>query len=91
MDTAEGYASLFNGWHIDTMGYGLVASKSFDDEQYCRTNQGLRRLHPATRLERAGHQAELNEAVLRKELTEMMAIYDEPGAMTSDRWARIER
>ena len=73
------------------MGYGLVASKSFDDEQYRRTNQGLRRLHPATRLERAGHQAELNEAVLRKELTEMMAIYDEPGAMTSDRWARIER
>ena len=91
VDTAEGYASLFNGWHIDTMGYGLVASKSFDDEQYRRTNQGLRRLHPATRLERAGHQAELNEAVLRKELTEMMAIYDEPGAMTSDRWARIER
>ena len=52
VDTAEGYASLFNGWHIDTMGYGLVASKSFDDEQYRRTNQGLRRLHPATRLER---------------------------------------
>ena len=85
VDTAEGYASLFNGWHIDTMGYGLVASKSFDDEQYRRTNQGLRRLHPATRLERAGHQAELNEAVLRKELTEMMAIYDELGAMTSGR------
>ena len=73
------------------MGYGLVASKSFDDEQYRRTNQGLRRLHPATRLERAGHQAELNEAVLRKELTEMMAIHDEPEAITSDRWARIER
>ena len=34
VDTAEGYASLFNGWHIGTMGYGLVASKSFDDEQY---------------------------------------------------------
>ena len=91
VDTAEGYASLFNGWHIGTIGYGLVASNSLDDEQYRRTNQGLRRLHPATRLERAGHQAELNEAVLRKELTEMMAIYDEPGAMTSDRWARIER
>ena len=40
VDTAEGYASLFNGWHIGTMGYGLVASKSFDDEQYRRTNQG---------------------------------------------------
>ena len=91
VDTAEGYASLFNGWHIGTMGYGLVASKAFDDGQYRRTNQGLRRLHPVTRLERAGHQAELNEAVLRKELTEMTAICDEPGAMTSDRWARIER
>ena len=29
--------------------------------------------------------------MLRKELTEMMAIYDEPGAITPDRWARIER
>ena len=38
VDTSEGYTSLFNGWHIDTMGYGLVASKSFDDEQYRRTN-----------------------------------------------------
>ena len=91
VDTTEGYASLFNGWHIGTMGYGLVASKYFDDEQYRRINQGMRRLHPATKLERAGHQAELNEAVLRKKLTEMMRIYDEPGAMTSDRWARIER
>ena len=32
-DTAEGYASFFNGSHIGTMGYGLVASKSFDNDQ----------------------------------------------------------
>ena len=33
----------------------------------------------------------MNEAVLWKGLMEMMTISDEPGAMTSDRWARIER
>ena len=91
VDTATGYASLFNGWHIDTMGYGLVSTNSFEDEQFKRTNQGLRRLHPAKKLERAAHQAELNEAVLRPELKEMFEIYDEPGPMTSERWARIER
>ena len=82
---------MSNGWHIGTMGYRLVASKSFHDEQYRRTNQGLRRLHPVTKLERAGHQAALNQAALRKELSEMMRIYDELGAMASDRWARIQR
>ena len=66
VDTAEGYASLFNGWRIGTMGYGLVASSSFEDEQYKRTNQGLRRMHPATKLERAGHQTNLNGPVLRQ-------------------------
>ena len=55
VDTAEDYTTLLNGWHIGTMGYGLVASSSFKDEQYTRTNQGLRRMHPATKLERAGH------------------------------------
>ena len=65
---------MSNGWHIGTMGYRLVASKSFHDEQYRRTNQGLRRLHPVTKLERAGHQAALNQAALRKELSEMMRI-----------------
>ena len=53
VETAEGYASLVNGWHIDTMGYGLVSTNSFEDEQFKRTNQGLRRLHPAKKLERA--------------------------------------
>ena len=40
VDTAEQYAALFNSWHIDVMGYGLVATKSFDDVQFKRTNQG---------------------------------------------------
>ena len=91
VDTAEGYASLFNGWHIDTMGYGLVSSNTFDDEQYKRTKQGLRRMHPATKIERAGHQTNLNEAVLRKELAGVFSIYDEPGTMTREKWGRIER
>ena len=65
-DMAEGYPPLFNGWRIGTMGYGLVASSSFKDEQYRRTDQGLRRMHPATKLERAGHQTNLNGPVLRQ-------------------------
>ena len=88
-DTAEGYASLFNGWHIDTMGYGLVSSRSFEDEQLKRTKQGLRRLHPAKKMVRAGHQSDLNGPVLRRELEGVLRIYDEPGGMTPARWDRI--
>ena len=90
VDTAEQYASLFNSWHVDTMGYGIVASKSFDDEQFKRTNQGLRRLHPATKIDRAAHPIEVNARVLRKNLDRVMAVYDEPGPMTPARWKRIE-
>ena len=40
VDTAEQYAAaLFNSWHIGVMGYGMVATKSFDDPQFKRTNQ----------------------------------------------------
>ena len=88
-DTAEGYASLFNGWHIDTMGYGLVSSRSFEDEQLKRTKQALRRLHPAKKMVRAGHQSDLNGPVLRRELENVLRIYDEPGGMTPERWDRI--
>lgn len=91
VETAEGYASLVNGWHIDTMGYGLVSSKSFDDEQYKRTKQGLRRMYPPKKLVRAGHQTELNEGLLRGGLEETLRIYDEPGRATPERWRRIEQ
>ena len=73
------------------MGYGLVSSKAFEDEQYKRTNQGLRRLHPATKIDRAAHPIELNGAVLRKSLEGVFAIYDMPGKVTSGRWQAIER
>ena len=86
VDTAQQYMSLFNSWHIDVMGYGLVSSKAFEDEQYKRTNQGLRRLHPATKIDRAAHPIELNAAVLRKSLEGVFAIYDRPGKVTSGRW-----
>ena len=91
VDTAQQYMSLFNSWHIDVMGYGLVSSKAFEDEQYKRTNQGLRRLHPATKIDRAAHPIELNGAVLRKSLEGVFAIYDMPGKVTSGRWQAIER
>jgi hypothetical protein len=73
------------------MGYGLVSSKAFEDEQYKRTNQGLRRLHPATKIDRAAHPIELNATVLRKSLEGVFAIYDMPGKVTSGRWQAIER
>ena len=91
VDTAQQYVSLVNSWHIDVMGYGVVSSKSFEDEQFKRTNQGLRRLHPATRLDRAAHPIELNVTVLRKSLDEVFAIYDRPGKVTPGRWREIER
>ena len=54
VETAEQYASLFNCWHIGTMGYGLVSSRSLEDEQFRRsTNQGLRRMFPSRRIDRA--------------------------------------
>ena len=59
-ETAEQYASLFNSWHIGTMGYGLVWSRSFGDEQFRRTNQGLRGMFPSKRIDRAAHPVELN-------------------------------
>ena len=34
VDTAQQYMSLFNSWHIGVMGYGLVSSKAFEDEQH---------------------------------------------------------
>ena len=91
VDTAEQYAALFNSWHIDVMGYGLVATKSFDDPQFKRTNQGLRRLHPATRIDRAAHPIEINAPVLRSSLSRIMEIYDEAGEVTATRWRRIEK
>ena len=91
VETAQQYMSLFNSWHIDVMGYGLVSSKAFEDEQYKRTNQGLRRLHPATKIDRAAHPIELNATVLRKSLEGVFAIYDMPGKVTSGRWQAIER
>ena len=91
VDTATGYMSLFNSWHIDVMGYGVVSSKSFQDEQFKRTNQGLRRLHPGTKIDRAAHPIELNATVLRKSLEGVFAIYDMPGKRTPGRWAAIER
>ena len=91
VDTAEQYAALFNSWHIDVMGYGLVATKSFDDVQFKRTNQGLRRLHPAKRIDRAAHPIEINAPVLRSSLSRIMEIYDEAGEVTATRWRRIEK
>ena len=91
VETAQQYMSLFNSWHIDVMGYGLVSSKAFEDEQYKRTNQGLRRLHPATKIDRAAHPIELNATVLRKSLEGVFAIYDMPGKVTPGRWQAIER
>ena len=91
VDTAQQYMSLFNSWHIDVMGYGVVSSKAFEDEQYKRTNQGLRRLHPATKIDRAAHPIELNGSVLRKSLEGVFEIYDMPGKVTSGRWQAIER
>ena len=90
VDTAEQYAALFNSWHIDVMGYGLVATKSFDDPQFKRTNQGLRRLHPAKRIDRAAHPIEINAPVLRSSLSRIMEIYDEAGEVTATKWRRIE-
>ena len=91
VDTAEQYAALFNSWHIDVMGYGLVATKSFDDPQFKRTNQGLRRLHPAKRIDRAAHPIEINAPVLRSSLSRIMEIYDEAGEVTASKWRRIEK
>ena len=91
VDTAEQYAALFNSWHIDVMGYGMVATKSFDDPQFKRTNQGLRRLHPAKRIDRAAHPIEINAPVLRSSLSRIMEIYDEAGEVTATRWRRIEK
>lgn len=90
VDTAEQYASLFNGWHIDTMGYGLVSSRSFQDEQFRRTNQGLRRMFPAKRIDRAAHPAEINSTVLRKSLDELFAIYDEASTPRHEKCRRME-
>ena len=42
---------------------GLVSSRSFQDEQFRRTNQGLRRMFPAKRIDRAAHPAEINSTV----------------------------
>ena len=91
VDTAHQYMSLFDSWHIGVMGYGLVASKAFEDEQFKRTSQGLRRLHPVTKIDRAAHPIELNGAVLRKSLEGVFAVYDMPGKVTSGRWQAIER
>ena len=90
VETAEQYASLFNCWHIDTMGYGLVSSRSFEDEQFRRTNQGLRRMFPSKRIDRAAHPVELNAAVLRSSLSEVLAIYDEPSTTMIDKRRRME-
>ena len=79
-DTAEQYAALFNSWHIGAMGFALVATKSFDDPQFKRTNKDMRRLlHPATRIDRAAHPIEINAPVLRSSLSRIMEIYDEAG------------
>ena len=90
VETAEQYASLFNCWHIDTMGYGLVSSRSFEDEQFRRTNQGLRRMFPSKRIDRAAHPVELNASVLRSSLSEVLAIYDEPSTTMIDKRRRME-
>ena len=68
-----------------------MSSKAFEDEQYKRTNQGLRRLHPATKIDCAAHPIELNATVLRKSLDGFFAIYDMPGKVTPGRWQAIER
>ena len=72
------------------MGYGLVATRRVDDPQFKRTNQGLRRLHPATRIDRAAHPIETNAPVLRGSLSRIMEIYDEAGEVTATKWRRIE-
>ena len=68
VNTSQQYMPLFNSWRIGVMGYGLVPSKAFEGEQYKRTNQGLRRLHPATKIDRAAHPIEMNATGLRKSL-----------------------
>ena len=90
VETAEQYAFLFNSWHIDTMGYGLVSSCSFEDEQFRRTNQGLWRMFPSKRIDRAAHPVELNAAVPRGSLSEVLVIYDEPSRTMIDKRRRME-
>ena len=90
VDTAEQYLSLYNGWHIDTMGYGLVSSKSLQDEQFKRTNQGLRRMFPAKRTDRAAHPVESNAIALRSSLDSLLAIYDEPSSDVMSKVRRME-
>ena len=90
VETDEQYASLFNCWHIGTVGCGLVSSRSFEDEQFRRTNQGLRRMFPSKRIDRAAHPVELNSSVLRSSLAEVLAIYDEPSTTMIDKRRRME-
>ena len=90
IETAERYASLFSSWHIGTMGCGLISSRSFEDEQFRRTNQGLRRMFPSKRIDRAAHSVELNASVFRGSLSEVLAIYDEPSATMIDKCQRME-
>ena len=72
------------------MGYGLVSSRSFEDEQFRRTNQGLRRMFPSKRIDRAAHPVELNASVPRGSLSEALAIYDEPSTTMIDKCRRME-
>ena len=91
VDTSQQYMSLFNSWHINVMGYGLVSSKAFEDKQYKLTNQGLRRLHPATKIDRAAHPTELNATYGAEEISRGSFCYlrhagqGDAGPMASDR------
>ena len=75
--TAEGYFSLIQSWHADTVGYKIAESRLFTDHQFSRTNRGLRRLLPHQKMERLAHPTSINEPVLRSSLREVFEVYDE--------------
>ena len=75
--TAEGYFSLIQMWHCDTVGYKIAESPLFTDYQFSRTNRGLRRLLPHQKMHRIAHPTALNEPVLRSSLKEVFEVYDE--------------
>ena len=89
IETAEQYASLFNGWHIGTMGYGVVLSRSFENEQFHCKNQGLRRMFLSKRIDLAAHSVELNAPVPRGSLSGVLAIYDGPSTTMIDKCRRM--
>lgn len=86
--TAEGYFSLIQSWHADTIGYKIAETPLFTDYQFSRNNRGLRRLLPHQKMDRIAHPTAINEPVLRSSLKEVLEVYDE-GPLDDRRLAKI--